>query len=128
MSGERKPSATIARVLAAELAGDPDALAELRLLLSPGADEPGRLLTTREAADRLSVHPKTLTRAAAQGRVVGAVRVGAHAWRYRPADLALLPPRHDDPGPAGPGRGVRRPGSSSAAAAIRGDTTPRRAA
>ena len=45
-----------------------------------------------EAAGRLGVHPKTLTRAAAAGRVAGARRVGRH-WRFDPAELALEPPR-----------------------------------
>lgn len=109
---------TIVRALVAELADDPEALEELRGLLDTAQAE--RMLKTDEAADLLGVHPKTLTRAAGAGRVRGAQRVGARGWRFRASELELLPPEPVDVGPAGAGRG-RRPGTSSAAASIRGN-------
>jgi excisionase family DNA binding protein len=83
-------SALVAAILD-ELRADKDARRELRELL--GEREPGghRLLSPIEAATRLGVHPKTLTRAAAAGRVAGARRVGRH-WRFDPEALALHPP------------------------------------
>jgi excisionase family DNA binding protein len=67
-------------------------LAELAERLRPYLDRTeGVLLTPGEAAKRLGIHSKTLTRAAADGRVPGAVRVG-RAWRFRADELALEPP------------------------------------
>jgi len=68
-------SALVATILH-ELRADKDARRELRELL--GEREPGghRLLSPIEAATRLGVHPKTLTRAAAAGRVTGASEAG----------------------------------------------------
>jgi hypothetical protein len=112
-------SGTLMRAFVAELAADPAALEELRGLLTSA--EADRMLTTHEAAARLGVHPTTLTKAALAGRVRGAQKIGSRNWRYRQADLELLPPApadHDDPG-LGVGR---RTGRSSAAAAIRGTT------
>jgi hypothetical protein len=60
---------------------------------------------------------KTLTRAAAAGRVRGATRVG-RAWRFAAADLALDPPSVILPTPAPPGR-ARESAGGGAAAAIR---------
>lgn len=76
-----------------ELRANPSACQELRALLNGRASDE-RLLSPREAAGRLGVHPKTLTRAAAAGRVAGARRVGRH-WRFDPVELALAPPRSD---------------------------------
>jgi excisionase family DNA binding protein len=107
-----------------ELRADEDARRELRELL--GERDPGghRLLSPSEAATRLGVHPKTLTRAAAAGRVTGARRVGRH-WRFDPAALALHAPGHTPPAapviarlPVGAGH--------SAADAIRRSTQPGR--
>jgi hypothetical protein len=112
-------SHTLVRAIVAALAADPAALEELRGLLTSA--EADRMLTTHEAAARLGVHPTTLTKAALAGRVRGAQKIGSRNWRYRQADLELLPPApadHDDPG-LGVGR---RTGRSSAAAAIRGTT------
>lgn len=87
--------------LAAALVADLDdaalrSLAErLRPYLVPDEDQ---LLTPAEAAARLSLHPKTLTRAAAAGRVPGAMRIG-RAWRFRPSELALEPPAGVRPTP-----------------------------
>ncbi|MGN6188035.1 MAG: helix-turn-helix domain-containing protein [Conexibacter sp.] len=50
----------------------------------------GRLLSPVEAAARLSIHVKTLTRAARQGRVPGARRVG-RVWRFDASQLDLEP-------------------------------------
>jgi excisionase family DNA binding protein len=79
----------------------------------------GRLLTPVQAAARLGIHVKTLTRAARQGRVPGARRVG-RCWRFDASQLdlerarrasAILPP---------PARQRRRAhGTSSAVDAIR---------
>lgn len=107
---------TVAQALVAELAGDPVALDELRGLLRTA--EADRVLTTNEAAERLGVHPTTLTRAANEGRVRGAFKIGTRNWRFRLAELELLPPEPTAIGPAGPGRG-RRPVESPAAASIR---------
>lgn len=110
---------TLVRVLIAELGEDAEALDELRRLLA--GPEPQRLLKTAEAAERLGVHPRTLVRKAADGLVVGAERVGAHAWRYDPASLRLLPPSSASPStPAGSARGRSRNEPSAATLAIRG--------
>lgn len=110
---------TLARAVLTDLAADPAAIEELRSLLDTAQAE--RMLKADEAADLLGVHPKTLTRAAGAGRVRGAQRVGARGWRFKASELELLPPEPTSVGPAGAGRGVRRPGPSSATAAIRGD-------
>jgi excisionase family DNA binding protein len=47
------------------------------------------LLTSTEAAGMLRLHPVTLRRMAREGRVTGAVRVGAR-WRFR-ADCSVEP-------------------------------------
>lgn len=83
-------SQTLLSTIINELRNDPDAVRELRDLLTDQERGNG-LLTPAEAAARLCVHPKTLTRAAAAGRVLGAVRVGRH-WRFDRAVLALEPP------------------------------------
>jgi excisionase family DNA binding protein len=72
---------------------DADALAELAERLRPYLDRAAadELLTPAAAAARLTVHPKTLVRAAAAGRVPGAVRVG-RAWRFHRDGLTLEPP------------------------------------
>lgn len=109
---------SVARAFVAELADDPAALEELRELLDTAQGE--RMVKAPEAADVLGIHPKTLTRAAAAGRVVGAQRVGARGWRFKLSELELLPPEPSELGPAPAGRGIRRPGASSATMAIRG--------
>ena len=88
------PLSSLARVLLASL--DDKALDQLAEMLAPRlaravAQPAGVLLTPNQAAELLSVHPKTLTRAAAAGRVRGAVRVG-RAWRFAAGELALGPP------------------------------------
>jgi excisionase family DNA binding protein len=112
-------SALVAAILD-ELRADKDARRELRELL--GEREPGghRLLSPIEAATRLGVHPKTLTRAAAAGRVTGARRVGRH-WRFDPEALALHPPGSTSPAPPVIARLPVRAGRS-AADAIRRST------
>ena len=77
------------------------------------------LLTPAQAAALLSVHPKTLTRAAAAGRVMGAVRVG-RAWRFAAAELSLAPPRPVMPLRASPPVPRRPRAGHGAAASIRG--------
>jgi hypothetical protein len=73
---------------------DDDALIVLAQRLEPymrRVEDREALLTPALAARRLRVHPKTLTRAAAAGRVHGAVRAG-RSWRFRADLLALDPP------------------------------------
>ena len=86
---------------------DDRALTALTAKLGPylydgAADAP--LPTPAEAARRNGVHPQTLTRAAASGRVAGAERVDG-AGRFRADQLALAPPASSTPAsppPAGP--------------------------
>jgi excisionase family DNA binding protein len=78
-----------AAILIGEL--DDDALEALAERLRPFLDRSSRLLTAREASERLGIHPKTLTRAAADGRVRGAERVGRR-WRFNIDALALESP------------------------------------
>ena len=83
---------------------DDRALTALTAKLGPylydgAADAP--LLAPAEAARGLGVHPRTLTRAAASGRVAGAERVG-RAWRFRADQLALAPPASGTPAPPPP--------------------------
>jgi excisionase family DNA binding protein len=111
----------LAHALLADL--DDEALDHLAELLASRltgrlGDSHGALLTPAQAAARLSVHPKTLTRAAAAGRVRGATRVG-RAWRFAAADLALEPPSPVLPMPAAPPGTARKGAGSGAAAAIR---------
>ena len=80
----------LTRALLEELAGDPEAVKRLREIVGSGNGEQV-LLTPEEAAERLSVHPRTLVRAAGHGRVHGAVRVGKH-WRFEAEALRLDPP------------------------------------
>lgn len=109
-----------------ELRDDPDAAAELREILDGVRVE--RLLNTTEAAERLGVHPDTLTKAAREGRVRGAVRQGVKLWRFKPSELEMLPPLAPDISTAGPRRASRRPGKSAAASAMLAGATRSRAA
>jgi len=97
-----------------DLEANPAACERLRALLTD--ESPTGLLTPSDAAERLGVHPKTLTRAAAAGRVTGAVRAGRH-WRFDPATLVLQPPAGTPPVivPL-----ARRSGTSTVADSIRG--------
>ena len=85
--------------------------------LSNGAGKTPPLISAAQAGHRLGIHPRTLTRAAAAGRVPGAVRVG-RSWRFRPDELEVAPPARSRPAPPPPPR--RRPARGGAAAAIRG--------
>jgi excisionase family DNA binding protein len=105
---------TLVLAILDELRANPSARQELRVLLGERTSE-DRLLSPREAAKRLGIHPKTLTRAAAAGRVAGARRVGRH-WRFDPAEL-ILAPRHSPPGQAPPILAPLRSRSRTAAAA-----------
>jgi excisionase family DNA binding protein len=99
---------------------DDQALDVLAARLRPRlvAVDQDRLLTVAEAAARLSVHPKTVTRAAAAGRAGGAVRVGRE-WRFRASQLAIEPPSHVAAAPAPAARTTRARRERSAADAIR---------
>ena len=90
---------TLVLAILDELRANPGARQELRVLLGERTSE-DHLLSPREAAERLGIHPKTLTRAAAAGRVAGAPRVGRH-WRFDPAKLMIAPP-HSHPEQAPP--------------------------
>lgn len=73
---------------------DEAALDVLAVRLAPRLDglrRPEPLLTTAEAAAILGLHPSSLARAAAAGRVVGARRVGRY-WRFDGATLELRAP------------------------------------
>lgn len=70
----------------------------LRPFLNGVVDAPD-LLTPTEAARRLQVSSRTLTRAAAAGRVPGATRVG-RGWRFAADRLALRPPPSSRPPPS----------------------------
>jgi excisionase family DNA binding protein len=99
---------------------DDSALAELAERLRPFLTRHvAELLAPAAAAALLGVHPKTLTRAAAAGRVSGAVRVG-RAWRFRPAELALEPPVGVTPTLAPSARPRQRATTTTTASAIRG--------
>jgi excisionase family DNA binding protein len=110
---------SIATALLAEL-GDED-LAVLADRLRPFLDrvKTDRLLSPAEAGKRLGIHPKTLTRAAAAGRVPKAVRVG-RAWRFQPDGLTLDPPATMRQQPLVQATRPRSTAASSAADAIRG--------
>jgi excisionase family DNA binding protein len=115
---DAKSSATLAELLLDQLDGP--ALAQLAKRLHPyleGARENG-LLRPAEAASRLGIHPKTLTRAAAAGRVAGAVRVG-RGWRFQREGLALAPAAGAQPGAHATARRPSRHGGEAAADAIR---------
>ena len=88
-SAELRVVHTLVMAVLGELRANPRACQELRALLNERKTD-DRLLSPTEAAGRLGVHPKTLTRAAAAGRVAGARRVGRQ-WRFDPAELALEP-------------------------------------
>ena len=66
-----------------------------------GAGQPPALIGPDQAAHRLGIHVRTLTRAAAAGRVAGAVKVG-RGWRFKPDELALAPPERSRPAPPPP--------------------------
>ena len=95
---ERPPNELLGQLLTTLIASlDEEALDTLAETLATRladhrATTGSALLTPAQAAALLSVHPKTLTRAAAAGRVMGAVRVG-RAWRFAAAELSLAPPR-----------------------------------
>lgn len=107
---------TLVLAILDELRANGDARQELRTLLNERKSN-NRLLSPNEAAERLGVHPKTLTRAAAAGRVAGARRVGRH-WRFDPAELGLEPPSGSSAPPRALGS-VRSRARGGAADAIR---------
>lgn len=76
---------SIAKAIVDELRDDPDALAELRRLVTASAADP-ILLDVPKAARRLGKHPKTIERWCRDGRIEGARKVGA-TWRIPPDAL-----------------------------------------
>jgi excisionase family DNA binding protein len=111
----------IAGALLAELSDEQIlALAQrLQPHLQEDRERAGRLLSPTDAAARLGVHAKTLTRAAREGRVPGARRVG-RAWRFDPSRLDLQPVAHTPTRPPPPRRPTRpAPSNSTAVDAIR---------
>jgi excisionase family DNA binding protein len=86
MESTRDP---LALLVVEALERDPVSAARLSELIHDGQADPV-LLTTERAAARLSVHPKTLSRAAREGRVPGAERAG-RSWRFDPSLLAIVP-------------------------------------
>ncbi len=116
---------TIKARLLAELRGDTTFAEQVAHELTPyfGRHDDGDLLTPAPAAAKLGKHPKTLTRAAADGRVVGAVRVG-RSWRFR-SGLTLLPPAGVTSTQAPPAKPrPRTQGVSAVTLAIRGNQQP----
>jgi hypothetical protein len=102
-----------------ELAGDPAALLKLRRAMAEADQlDGGRALTTKEAAEKLGLHPNSLTAAARAGRVRGAYKPSVKVWRFRERDLELLPPQTSLT-PAGPGRPRRSLEPSATVQAIR---------
>jgi excisionase family DNA binding protein len=86
----------------------------------------GRLLSPAEAAARLGIHAKTLTRAAREGRVPGARRVG-RVWRFDASKLDLDPVARTSTLAPSPARSRRRAHvTSSAVDAIRTGRTRNR--
>jgi len=116
-----RTSPSLAQAIVQSLADDPGALRELRRLLDIPEDGAGRLLTPEQAAEQLGIHVATLRKAARDGRVKGAERVGVKLWRFRADQLKLLPPAPRDLGTPGLGRGRRRRERSAAGIAIRGE-------
>ncbi len=100
---------------------DDESLARLADRLRPFlAPQHGHaLLAPADAAKRLSVHPKTLVRAARAGRVPGARRVGS-GWRFDPDVLDLLSPATTTAPTMRPALARRTPTSTRAVDAIRG--------
>lgn len=104
----------VTRLILAELADDPDALAGLRALLAAEPDRPA-LLTPADVAERLGVSTRTVNRWATEGRLP-AVKYG-RGWRFDPQRLDLAPAARRQLGPAPAGR-ARRAGDSIGAQAI----------
>jgi excisionase family DNA binding protein len=111
-SAEARVAQTLVLAILDELRANPGARQELRTLLTERKSNE-RLLSPNEAAEQLGVHPKTLTRAAAAGRVAGARRVGRH-WRFDPAELALEPLRGTSAAPRPLARVSSRAGGGAA--------------
>ena len=108
---------TLVLAILDELRANPSARQEFRALVGERSSE-DNLLSPREAARRLGIHRKTLTRAAAAGRVAGARRVGRH-WRFDPGELVLEPPRSSSPQTPAMLAPLRSRARSAAADAIR---------
>jgi hypothetical protein len=114
--------------LVEELASDPAALLKLRRAMAEADQlDGGRALTTKEAAEKLGLHPNSLTAAARAGRVLGAYKPSVKVWRFRERDLELLPP-HTNLTPAGAGRPRRSLEPSATVQAIRDASVRRKAA
>ena len=114
-------SVTLLDLLLADVKQNPEKVAPLieALGLNLPTEEPPRLGDADEAAARLGLSPRTITRAASAGRVEGAVRVG-RGWRFRLDVLALAPPEGSKPLPAPLRPRPQRHAGNGAADAIRG--------
>jgi excisionase family DNA binding protein len=85
---DQTPPATFGRLLLEELRRDPELLLEVRQVIDD-VRAPERLLTTREAAKAMGLHPRTVTQLARDGRIEGAKLVGTR-WRF-PPDVVSRP-------------------------------------
>jgi hypothetical protein len=116
-------SASVHEALLADLERDPELAARYAAVLRPYLptedEEPPRLLTADEASARLRKDRRTLIRAASDGRVTGATRVG-RSWMFDPATLALAPPARAKPSREPLRPRPQRHAGRDAAAAIRG--------
>lgn len=113
---------TIARAIVADLAADPEALAELRRLVADASPVDARLLTAAEVGERLRVSARTVNRWASHGDLEGS-KCGK-GWRFTTEAIAAREtprsgPRGTAPPPARPRR-VQPRTRSSVADAIRG--------
>lgn len=100
---------------------DEETVAQLAERLRPHLDAPevaDRLITAREAGERLGLHPKTITRMARAGRL-HAVKVG-RSWRFPAGQLVVaVPPSPLHANSSRPRRSVE-PGPVASVRAIRG--------
>jgi hypothetical protein len=116
-------SAPLLSLLLAEIPGAPEEmLHELAALLRPYlAEDPKRLLDTREKARQLDLHPDVLTRMVRDRRIPWAVKVGRE-WRFPAKPVEILPPPGRPTLPLPPNPPRRQPASARASlAAIRGN-------
>lgn len=79
----------------------------------------GGLLTAEQAAERLGLHPKTVSRMAREGRL-SATKIGGR-WRFRADELVIVPPaRGPENARSSPSRAHRGAEVPASVRAIRG--------